>query len=324
MKLIVFFLIIFLPLKVFSYGVVTEIHGPQEIIADIYDATQIQMNRRVFIFSRQLNRVVAFGIVKKIDLKVSPSIALIAIDEIIDNALVLNKDLIYPLDFNLMKEKNVPGFTSLTLSGDGTIPARFKELAYFGVFTAEGHPLDERELLISPFQLQYGIKNDFGIKMVNALWLDGYANLGLKYRLLRNKYARVTMNTLGAYKIQSRDYIWQVGGVVTLPANAKFQNHLMINITLDPQFAEAHATKGLRLFQDSDIRSITEYITNDWNRIIYGPTYNVELQTFGGTVSYMWIWDSFHTSLGFATRDFSNLEIGKKGYYYVYDLFWRF
>jgi hypothetical protein len=184
--------------------------------------------------------------------------------------------------------------------------------------------MDKGEMLASPFQLQYGMTDNFGLKMVNALWLDGYVNAGVKFRPVRNKYAKITLNTLGAYKVQSQDYIWQAGGVITLPSNAKFQNHLMVNITLDPQFKEAHATKGLGLFQDSDIRNITEYITDNWNRILYGPVYNVELQTFGGTVSHMWIWDTFHMSLGIATKDFSNLTFGKNGYYYVYDLFWRF
>lgn len=308
----------------FSNGMVIEIHDPQSVLADIFDTSEIQVNRRVIFISRTSNKAIAFGLVKKIDTSVSPSIALISIEEVIDNSLLMPKDLIYPLDYNLLKDKNVPGFTSLTLGGDDHIPSRFKELVYLGVFTAEGHTLDKQEFLISPFQIQYGISNHFGVKMINTLWLDGYANLGLKYNVIKNKYAKITVNTLGAYKIQSHDYIWQVGGVVSLPANAKFQNHLMLNITLDPQFADAHATKGLGLFQDSDIRSITEYITDNWNRVLYGPTYNVELQTFGGTVSYMWIWDSFHTSLGFATKDFSHLTVGKKGYYYVYDLFWRF
>lgn len=324
MQLIFLLLISFFTSAVFANGTVSEILHPEEIIIDVFDSSQFSPGARVIFFSRKLNRPIAFGRVKKMNSKAGPQEALIQLDEVFENAVIMKKDIVYPLDFQLLKDKNVPGFTSLTLYGDDSISARYKELAYFGVFTAEGHTLDEKEFLLSPFQIQYGLKNDFGLKMSNALWLDGYANLGLKYRVLRQKYARVTLNTMGAYKIQSQDYIWQVGSVVSLPANAKFQNHLMINITLDPQFAEAHATKGLGLFQDSDIRSITEYMTNDWNRILYGPTYNVELQTFGGTLSYMWIWDSFHTSLGLATKDFSNLVVGKSGYYYVYDLFWRF
>lgn len=324
MKLLIFLFIFLLPLQVLANGLVVEIHDSTTILADIFDADKMDGGEKVIIISRQSNKPIAFGAIKKIDLTVTPHVALVTIEEIIGNMLVMPKDMIYPLDYKFMKEKEIPGFASLSLQGDETIPSKFKELAYFGVFTSEGHTLDKNEALVSPFQLQYGLGNNFGVKVVNALWLDGYANAGIKYRALRNKYAKITVNSLGAYKVQSRDYIWQSGGVITLPQNAKFQNHLMVNITLDPQFDDAHATKSLGLFQDSDIRSITEYITDDWNRILYGPTYNVELQTFGGTASYMWIWDTFHMSLGIATKDFSNLEVGTDGYYYVYDLFWRF
>lgn len=324
MKMFFLLCLILAPLLAWSNGQVMEITDPKEIIAEIYDAKRFAAGKRVIIVSRRIKRAIAFGVVKKIDLMVTPFMAQIEIEEVIDNSLMMPKDLIYPVDFQTMKDKEIPGFTSLNLQGDHTIPAKFKELAYFGVFTNEGHTLDRHETLVSLFQVQYGFTNDFGVKVVNALWLDGYANAGLKYRVLRNKYAKITVNTLGAYKIQSNDYIWQTGGVITLPSNAKFQNHLMVNIILDPQFTDAKVTKGLGLFKESDIRSITEYVTDDWNRILYGPTYNVELQTLGGTVSYMWIWNTFHTSLGIATRDFSNLTFGQKGYYYVYDLFWRF
>lgn len=324
MKTSFLFFIFLFPLMAFANGLVSEIIAPQELIADIFDTTQIELNSKVIIVSRRANKAIAFGSVKKIDLTVSPSVALIVIEEVINNEMVMTKDLIYPVSYQVMKDKKIPGFASLSLMGDDGIPAKFKELASFGVFTSEGHTLDKNEYLVSPFQFQYGVTNNFGLKMVNALWPDGYANLGVKYRVVRNRHAKVTLSSFGAYKIQSNDYIWQAGGVITLPQNAKFLNHLMVNIVFDPQFSDAHATKGLGLFKDSDIRNITEYITDDWNRILYGPTYNVELQTLGGTASYMWIWDTFHTSLGIATRDFSNLSFGTNGYYYVYDFFWRF
>lgn len=324
MSVVFFLFLLCLPLTSLASGLVSEIISPKEIIADIFDATEIKKDSKIIIVSRSANKAIAFGVVKKIDLSVSPHPALIEIEEIIANDLVMYKDLIYPVNYKIIKDKNIPGFASLSLSGDNKIPAKFKELASFGVFTSEGHTLDENEYLVSPFQLQYGVTSRFGLKVVNALWPDGYANLGVKYRALKNKYAKITVSTLGAYKIQSNDYIWQGGGVITLPQNAKFQHHFMMNIVMDPQFDKAHATKGLGLYKNSDLRSITEYVTDDWNRILYGPTYNVELQTLGGTVSYMWIWDTFHTSLGIATRDFSNLSFGANGYYYVYDFFWRF
>jgi hypothetical protein len=314
----------FIVLNAAADGIVLNILNPEELKVQIDAEDNIHLNRRVVIVSHLKNKVVAFGRVTKVSEETTPKTAVVAIMEVIDNSLVMVDDVIFPLDFKRMKKYNIPGFSSLTLEGDDDIPAQYKELAYFGVFTAEGHTLDGQEFLISPFQFQYGITNDLGVKVVNALWLDGYLNAGLKYRVLRNKHAKITLNTFGAYKVQSQDYIWQTGAAITLPSNAKFQSHLLVNITLDPQFQEARATSGLGLFQNSDIRSITEYVTDGWNRVLYGPSYSVELQTFGGTVSYMWIWDTFHISLGLGTRDLSRLRFDEDGYYWVYDFFWRF
>ncbi len=319
-----FFLFLLLPLQVLAQGQVLEIISPHEVTADAVEQEKFQKGEKVIIISRQEDRLVAFGTIEKLDFSQGPSHALISINELVDNSLVMTGDLIYPLEFSLMEEKKVPGFFSLTLRGDNKIPSQYKELAYFGLFTSDGHVLDKKEWLLSPFEIQYGVTNNFGVKIVNALWLDDYVNAGFKYQIMRNKYGKLSMNTLGGYKVHDRDWIWQVGGLLTLPSNAKYQTHFSARFTFDPQYEGAKATKDLNLFRDSDIRNIYEYITDSWNRILLGPVYNVELQTFGGTVSYMWIWDSFHMSLGMATRDFTKLKVGKEGYYYVYDFFWRF
>ena len=324
MKILFLIIFLILPVKLFANGQVTEIVDPQNIFADIYDATQFTVGSKVIIVSRYANKAVAFGIVKMVNLNVHPNTALIVLEEIIDTNMIMLTDLIYPLDYKTLQDQKVPGFSALGLRGEGHIPAKFKELATYGVFTSEGHSLGKNEFLVSPFQLQYGVTDTFGLKMVSALWTDGYLNAGIKYQALNTKYAKITVSTFGAYKVQSKDYILQTGGVLTFPQNAKFQTHYIANITLDPQFKEAYASKGLGLFTDSSIKSITEYMTDNWNRFLFGPIYNVELQTLGGTASYMWIWTTFHMSLGLGTKDFRSLSFGTNGYYYVYDFFWRF
>lgn len=308
----------------YSQAIVHSVYSPNEVLVEVFEAQGFFEDKKVIIISAKDDQIIAIGSIQKTDIPESPGLVKVRIEEIVENLLVMEGDGVELLDFKLFKEKKIPGFTSLTIKGNQKIPAEFKELVYFGVFTSEGHNLDKKEVLLSPFQMQFGVTDQVGVRIVNALWLDGYANLGGKFQLLRNKRAKITLNTLGAYKVQAQDWIGQFGGVITLPVNSKFQNHLMVNITFDPQYEDAKATKDLALFRDSDIRSITEYMTDDWNRILYGPVYNVELQTFGGTVSYMWIWNTFHASLGIATRDFSNLTFGTQGYYYVYDVFWRF
>ncbi len=322
-SLVVFFIcILFLPM-VFADPTVQYVHAPNEIMVNTNGVVLVE-GKKVIIFSRRLDKIVAIGTVRDSQIEGSPGLAKIRIEEMVDNYMIMAGDTVHSLDRKFYEDKGIPGFFSLGLNGNRKIPARYKELAYFGVFTSDGHTIDKGETLVSPFLLQHGLTDKFGVKVVNALWLDGYANVGAKYKILTNKRAKITFNSFGAYKVQSQDWIGQFGGVITVPSNSKFQSHLMLNITFDPQFDDAKATKDLGLFQDSDIRSITEYMTDNWNRVLYGPVYNVELQTFGGTVSHMWIWDTFHMSLGLATKDFSNLRVGKEGYYYVYDLFWRF
>lgn len=325
MTLKLFFLIFILSSSsAFANALVRTIHSSTEVLVDLHGEEGFFDGKRLVILSKEEKKIIAIGRVRDAELEDLPGVVKIEIDEIVDNFMVVPGDKVELLSFKLYQSDAIPGFFSLTLNGGEKIPAQYKELAYFGVFTSEGHTLDEKEVLISPFQLQYGVTERFGIRVVNALWLDGYANLGAKYKVWKSKHAKITMNGLGAYKVHNQDWIGQVGGVITVPSNSKFQSHFMVNITFDPQFEKARATKDLGLFQDSDIRSITEYITDRWNRILYGPVYNVELQTFGGTVSHMWIWNTFHMSLGIATKDFTNLSFNRDGYYYVYDLFWRF
>ena|GEM_PF-1373842 len=324
MKLIASLAFILCSFHVLAEGRIIAFRNTKSIAAELDPHPKFQVGRRVIFLSRKDGKVVAFGRIKKVNQELIPYTAQIDIEEIVDNSLVDYDDEIFPLSYNLLRFKKIPGFTSLTLGGSDKIPSQYKELAYLGVFTAEGHTLDKNEVLASPFQIQYGISNNFGIKHVNALLLDGYLNLGAKLRVVRNKYSKISANTLVAYKTDRQDWIWQTGLILTLPRNGKYQNHIAASFTIDPQFDEAKATKDLNLFQSSDIRNITEYITDSWNRVLFGMLYEVELQSFGGTVSYMWIWDTFHVSLGLATRDFTQLNFDRNGYYYVYDFFWRF
>lgn len=319
----VFFFLVFVPGLAFGQGLVKQIHSSDEIFVELIIAKGFKKDQKVMIMSQEDKKLVALGRVRDEDVEHYQDMIKVQIEEIVNNRLVLVGDTVEIVDYKTLRDQNIPGFNSLTLANGKHTPAEFQELAYFGVFTSEGHTLGDEEFLISPFQIQYGVTDTFGVRMVNSLWLDGYANLGLKYRAVSNKYAKITLNTLGAYKVQQQDWISQFGGVITIPSNSKFQSHFMFTATLDPQYDDSKATKDLGLFTDSDIRSITEYITDDWNRVLYGPVYNVELQTFGGTVSYMWIWSSFHLSLGLATKDFTNLTFGPEGYYYVFDFFWR-
>lgn len=323
-SLFLFFFLVFTSTAEAYFFPIIKLHNRTQVIAEIPDDHKLVENAMVVI-TDEADKVIAIGRIRDIENETVPKTVKVQLIEVLENNVILIGDRVSVFNKDFIDHHKIPGFNSLTLGRGGHVPAQYKELAYFGVFTSDGHTLDKNEILVSPFQFQYGINDNLGVKVVNALWFDGYVNGGVKYRAVHNKHAKITINGLGAYKLQQQDWIAQGGGVITLPSNSKFQSHFMGNFIFDPQSKDSRATENLKLFRSSDIRSITEYITDDWNRVLYGPVYNVELQTFGGTVSYMWIWSMFHMSLGVATRDFTNLSFGSdSGYYYVYDFFLRF
>lgn len=324
MNLILLVISLLLSTVAWSQGKVVGFHNNRSVIVEIYESEVYPIDERVLFISKFDQNIVGFGRIKTKYMDMIPVTALVEIDELVDHQTILIGDHVYPLEKENIDQYKVPGFLSLTMGGDRHLPAKYKELPYYGVFTSDGHALDRHELLVGLIQIQYGLTNNLTVKSSNALTVDGYANLGAKYQLIRNQHAKLSFNSLGALNTTQRDWIFQVGGTLTLPTNSKYQTHFIFNLMFDRQEKKGSNTEDFNLFKDSEIRNIYEYITDSWNRILLGPTYNFTLQTVGGTLSYMWVWDSFHLSLGIGTRDFTELRFGTEGYYPQVDLFWRF
>ena len=279
---------------------------------------------RVVVLSRSHSSVIAIGKVTSLSQNEFPETAIVQVEEVIGNNLVLSGDAVERLSKELLDKHHVSGHISLMMGKEKKVPARFKELAYLGVFNSDGHTLADKEWLVSIPQVQYGLTDSFTFKVVSGLFLDGFANIGAKARLMRNEWGQLTLNGLTSRQIDREDWVFQSGLVLTLPANGRFQSHLIINARLEGIEEDNPEVEKLNLFPESDIRTIYEYLTDDWDRVLFGPLFNFETQTVGGTLSYMWIWDTFHFNLGMATKDVSEFEMGSRGYNLIFDFFWRF
>lgn len=317
------YLLLFISTAAWSQAKVVGFHSNRSIIIEVFATELYPVDERVLFISHMDKKIVGFGKIITKDVTNIPAKALVEIDELVDHQNILLDDFVYPLEKEYIDIYKVPGFLSLTMAGDRHLPAKYKELPYYGVFTSDGHALDKKEWLVGLVQVQYGLTHNLTIKSANALTIDGYVNLGAKYQVIRNQHAKLSFNTLGGQSVTERDWIFQGGGTLTLPTNSKYQTHFIFNLIFDQQEKKGSNTEDFNLFKDSEIRNIYEYITDSWDRILLGPTYNFTLQTVGGTLSYMWVWDSFHMSLGVGTRDFTELRFGTEGYYPQFDLFWR-
>ena len=279
---------------------------------------------KAVMISHDDQTLLAIGTISRVDATTFPPQALVYIEEIIANKLVRPGDALEPLTPEVLERYHVQGHVSLMLSQEESVPARYKDLAYLGVFNADGHTLGDGEWLVSIPQVQYGVNKNLTVKVLNSLYLDGFANAGAKVRLMRNQWGHLTMNSLVSRQVDRDDWVALAGLTLTMPSSEKFQSHLVINARVEGMDEENPEVEKLNLFPPSDIRTIYEYINSDWDRFLFGPLFNFDTQTVGGTFSQMWIWDTFHLNFGVATKDVSEAEFSSKGYNVIFDFFWRF
>jgi len=280
--------------------------------------------QKVLLISKSASALVAIGSVASLNEDAEPHTARVEVLEVIGAQLVAVGDAVEVLSAENLERYHISGHIGLLLGRDEKIPARYKDLPYLGVFNSDGHTLARNEWLVSLPQVQYGVRDWLTLKVLNTLYLDGFANLGAKVKLLSTQWGQLTMNGLVSRQINRSDWASLAGMVLTLPSNGKFQSHLVVNVRVEGIEEDNPEVDKLNLFPASDIRTIYEYVTDDWNRWLFGPLFNFDTQTVGGTLSHMWIWDSFHLNIGVATTDVSKVEFKQDGYYLVFDFFWRF
>ena len=66
------------------------------------------------------------------------------------------------------------------------------------------------------------------------------------------------------------------------------------------------------------------YVADNWNRIIFGPKVDFEKKKVGGSVGYYVIDKEFHMLIGASANDFSEAKLGREGYIFNLDFWWRF
>jgi len=307
-----------------AYHRVESFIGRSEVVVTLDVDHGLSVGDRLAVLARESQTLIAIGRLEKLLADETPPRALMRIEESVGTSQVLSGDAVEKLTGETLRRHHVNGHLSLLMADDETVPARYKELAYLGVFNSDGHTLAPKEWLVSLTGVQYGLNSGTTLRTQTSLLLDGFVNAGVKQRLMRNRHGHLTISGLAARQINREDWVAVAGLVLTMPSNSKYQTHLVINASLEGIEEDNPEVAKLNLFPDSDVRTIYEYITDDWDRWLFGPLFNFDTKTVGGTVGHLWIWDTFHLNLGIGTKDVSELEFKSGGYYGVFDFFWRF
>jgi hypothetical protein len=90
-------------------------------------------------------------------------------------------------------------------------------------------------------------------------------------------------------------------------------------------FENADDITAIKSLGTSSLQTGYEFILGSWNRVLLGPSYNFETKALGGYLTYLKIWDRFHFSLSVNSTNVSSFKFSPvDGYYFLFDMYWRF
>jgi hypothetical protein len=241
-------------------------------------------------------------------------------------AMIQLGDVLYKMDFNTF-HREYHGSTELIIRNeDPGSSAGYKSLIFMGLSAGEtAQTLRENEFLINFLgYLDYGATSKLTIGTLLPANFFSAPNIHGKYRVYQSDS---NVASLGLNYFQSPETSSGVFNM-SLYWDAVSSESVISHTTLSLALASFDKAKNLTVLKGagtSSLQSGYEFIMDDWNRVLVGPSYNFENKSIGGYMSYIWIWDVFHALAGVSTTDISNVIYNvEEGYYFNIDMYWRF
>ena len=234
-------------------------------------------------------------------------------------------DTIYRLDLST-ENKRYKGTTDLIIKRrNAAVSARYKPLFTQGVnIGTTAQSLWDSELLITYYgQLYYGLSEKLTIGTFLPTDLAGSANGSFKYKFFESdantmnaglSYAKIPNDSHNAVNL---DFFWD-----SISSDSTI-SHTFLTFAIYT-FKNAEDSSAIKSLGTTNFQTGYEFILNNWDRVVLGPSYNVEKQAIGGYASYIMIWDKFHLAISANSTNIRTLKLDvQDGYYFFVDAYWR-
>lgn len=225
------------------------------------------------------------------------------------------------------ENKHYIGTTDLLVKqSDKNISSKYKPLFLQGFTVGEtAQTLWKNEYLINQFgQVSYGVQDWLTVNTVVPANFVGAPNAAVKARFY-SSYSNIFAAGLNYAKIPS-----QTNSTLNLNiywdsvSSETVIGHSLLSIALF-SFEKAEDATAIKSLGTSSIQTGSELILSNWDRVLWGPSYNFELKAVGGYLTYMKIWDKFHLSFSLNSTNITSFKLSPvDGYYFIFDAYWRF
>ncbi len=302
-----------------AQGRILSIPSSNEITVQLDSKGPIQNGDLLLVRSQDRKEILGYAEVTSIDS--SKNSILARVRSHASNALIRVNDTVEQVDLtdsDQSKEQMKQGRHDLVIRGNKRISAKYKPQVYLGALAGQtAATLEKEEFFLGPGLIAYGIKETLQISTQPFLNALGEANLHLKWQVFQNEDYRISVGAESRFNLDYRRSIGAASLYWDTFSNSKFLTYNQLRITTGESELNERRTSA-------EFSVNYGYITNHWNRIIFGPNIDFRDQTLGGLLSFQWVWDQFTSAFTVQARDFTRMEFGNEGYLLYLDFWWRF
>lgn len=242
------------------------------------------------------------------------------------NAFVQVGDNVEQLDLSSENRKYNGTTDLLVKKSSKDISAKYKPLFTQGISIGEtAETLWEDEYLVNWYgYLAYGVSEKTSVSAILPAYLLGAINGTIKHKFFEStsnifatglNFARIPNENRSTLNF---NLYWDS------VSSESVLSHTYLSIALF-SFSDAKESVAIKSLGTSSFQTGYEFILNDWDRVLVGPSYNFVAKTIGGYMGYIFIWDTFHLSTTVNATDISEFRYSpENGYYFLLDAYWRF
>lgn len=322
-----FLLFFFLSLSVHAYEkefVITQI-----LTDDVIQIQKLDPNLEVFpgdillIYSHESKSILGYARVEV--LGEDPKYFTATVQTHNKSGLIRVENFLRKIDLTQTKN-DMPARFDLIYRENRKASAKYRPLVYTGLaqgFTASN--LIKKEFILGPSIFGYGLTSNTQINanLISAMF--NILNVSLKNTLFRNDDYEISVENGFQYFHKRRRGTYQLTGYLDSVSNSNFNSFLKFRVfTKKPEDEFLYNSEEYVNEFNVEIQYSYGYLFSNWNRLLFGPKVDVNKKKVGGVIGYYVIEKEFHTMIGVSSNDFSQFKVGKQGYLFNLDFWWRF
>ncbi|MGE0632051.1 MAG: hypothetical protein AB7O96_06565 [Pseudobdellovibrionaceae bacterium] len=218
------------------------------------------------------------------------------------------------------------GRNELLVRDRGDVSSRYKPIITQGLTIGEtAQTLSQGDIMIDyTSYTYYGLTNNLTISSWGLGNLFGYPNLALKTRVWNSQFSVLGLGTSMVYDDRSDSGDVAIKLFLDSFDTRNQISHTSLTFSL-VRWELKNKDSAIKVGGSRSIQTGYEFILENWDRILIGPSYDFDLKTVGGYISWLQIWDIYHLQIGLTSTNLASFKLdAKNGYFPAIQMYWRF